>query len=57
MNFVVNEVRYVEDLLEKKQLTPRKVTKELRMIAKYYLSQHDKQTLNRNVSRIYESSI
>lgn len=44
MNFVANEVRYVEDLLEKKQLTPRKVTKELRMIAKYYLSQHDKQT-------------
>lgn len=44
MNFVANEVRYVENLLEKKQLTPRKVTKELRMIAKYYLSQHDKQT-------------
>ena len=44
MNFVANEVRYVEDLLEKKQLTPRKVTKELRMIAKYYLSQYDKQT-------------
>lgn len=44
MNFVANEVRYVENLLEKKQLTPRKVTKELRMIAKYYLSRHDKQT-------------
>ena len=44
MNFVANEVQFVENLLEKKQLTPRKVTKELRMIAKYYLSQHDKQT-------------
>ena len=38
MNFVANEVRYVENLLEKKQLTPRKVTKELRLTVQYYLS-------------------
>ena len=38
MEFVVNEVKHVENLLKNKKVTPRKVMKELRLIVQYYLS-------------------
>ena len=38
MEFVVNEVKHVENLLKDKKVTPRKVMKELRLIVQYYLS-------------------
>lgn len=38
MDIIANEVRYVEQLLKNKQLTPRKATKEIRLVVQYYLS-------------------
>ena len=38
MDIIANEVRYVERLLKNKQLTPRKATKEIRLVVQYYLS-------------------
>ena len=38
VEFVVNEVKHVENLLRDKKVTPRKVMKELRLIVQYYLS-------------------
>lgn len=44
MNFVANELRHVETLLRENKVTYRKVSSDLRLIGKYYLSQYDKQT-------------
>lgn len=38
MEFVANEVKFVQSILEKKQLTPRKATKELRLVVQYHLA-------------------
>lgn len=38
MDFIANEKKYVEKLLNTKTLTPRKVKKDLRLIAQYYLA-------------------
>ena len=38
MDIIANEVRYVEQLLSNKRLTPRKATKEIRLIIQHYLS-------------------
>ena len=38
MEFVANEVKFVKNILEKKQLTPRKATKELRLVVQYNLT-------------------
>ncbi len=38
MDFIANEKKYVEKLLNTKTLTPRKVKSDLRLIVQYYLS-------------------
>ena len=50
MEIIANEVLYVENLLKNKKLTPRRVTKDIRLVVQYYLSKGMDETITlRNV--------
>ena len=50
MEIIANEVLYVENLFKNQKLTPRRVTKDIRLVVQYYLSKGMDETITlRNV--------